>query len=203
MSLINRKEYYRREPFRDAALYLIICEGGKREPDYFKFFNELTSQLKVVTIPSYDGKSAPNHLISNANEAIKKNVDDNGDYELWFIIDVDRWEKHLHNIHNECSTKTNWNIAISNPCFEVWLYYHFKSIKPTNTNANSCSYWKSANHQIESGGFDSSRHPGLLNVANKNSQANFSETGYIPDIGSTQLHLLGNKIFSKVENILK
>jgi len=85
MALLDKRRYEKKEPFRDAIIFIIICEGEKREPDYFEFFNELTSQLKVISVASQKGESAPNHLITNAKEAVDKFNSDNGDYELWIV----------------------------------------------------------------------------------------------------------------------
>ena len=113
--------YQKLEPFRSAKLFVIICEGGKREPDYFEFFNGISSRIKVKPIPSDQGKSAPNHLLVKADEESKKNDFCEFD-ELWFVIDTDRWREHIHNLRTSCATKHNWFVAQSNPCFEVWLY---------------------------------------------------------------------------------
>ena len=31
--------YEKKAPFRDAFLFIIVCEGTNREPDYFRFFD--------------------------------------------------------------------------------------------------------------------------------------------------------------------
>ena len=203
MALLNKRSYVKKEPFRDAIILIIICEGEKREPDYFEFFNELTSQLKVIPVASKEGESAPNHLLSNANDAIEKHNSDNGDYELWFVLDVDRWRKHIHILQAETSTKNEWNIAISNPCFEVWLYNHFTDKLPDFKVINSCSDWKQLIPKIRKGGFDSTKHPTLLGDAIVNSKKNYKEEGYIPEVGRTQLFRLGEKIFDKTKKILE
>lgn len=203
MALLDKRRYEKKEPFRDAVIFIIICEGEKREPDYFEFFNELTSQLKVISVASQKGESAPNHLINNAKGAVDKFNSDNGDYELWIVLDIDRWKKHIHDIQKESSSKKEWNIAISNPCFEVWLYFHFTDKLPDLTNYTSCSNWKQLIPKLRKGGFNSTKHPTLLNDAINNSRKNYKEEGYIPEIGSTQLFRLGEKIYQITKKILE
>lgn len=202
MALLNKRLYTKKEAFRDAVIFIVICEGEKREPGYFKFFDSLTSQLKVLVFPSEDGKSAPNHMINNANETLKKLNSDEGAYELWFVLDVDRWKKHIHSLQKECNNRKYWNIAISNPCFEVWLYYHFKNNLPDVSNLSNCSVWKQIVDKCVNGGFDNTNHPTLINSAIKNSKNNYNEAGYIPEVGSTQLHKLGEKIFKLIKKVL-
>ena len=45
--------------------------------------------------------------------------------EVWFVIDTDEWGNKIISLKDDCNTKQSWNVAQSNPCFEIWLYYHF------------------------------------------------------------------------------
>ena len=49
--IIRRKEYAKREPSRDAHKIYIVCEGKGTEPAYFSFFEGLSSNLQLITIP--------------------------------------------------------------------------------------------------------------------------------------------------------
>jgi len=201
MRLLNKRAFEKKEPFRSASLFVIICEGEKREPQYFEFFDGLTSKIKVRPIPSSEGKSAPVHLIENANEAEKK-FEVVEDDDVWFVLDIDRWRDGIHVLQEECRKKKNWNVAISNPCFEVWLYYHFGQNPPNLQNPEACGNWKGLLPEINNGGFDSNRHPTLLENAIANSKKNFAENGYLPNIGSTQVFRLGERILPFVKSLL-
>ncbi len=202
MPLLNKREYSKKEPFRDANIYIIICEGEKREPEYFRFFEGLSSKLKLFVIPSHDGKSAPKHLIENATHFEKSIIKDEGDFELWYILDMDRWGSQIHSIESECRKRPDWNIAISNPCFEVWLYYHFTNKKFVDKEAKHCKNWKQIVSKLVDGGFNSNHHPTLIEDAILNSKKNYSEEGYIPDIGATQVHIISEKIFEITKHII-
>lgn len=203
MKLLNKRSYQKKDPFRDASLFVIICEGEKREPEYFNFFDKLNSKIKVITIPSIYGKSSPSHLIENADKSVVAlEISDNNKDELWFVLDFDRWElSDLHNIRRECSSN-GWNVAFSNPCFEVWLYYHFSNEKP-NGNLRNSSFWKKIIPQIQSGGFDSTMHPSLISKAIKNAKDNYESEGYFPKEGATEVYLLAENIYKLVKDILK
>ncbi len=72
----------------------------------------------------YETKSTPKWLLDRAIKYIEKEglIDEE---ELWFVMDIDRWEiEQIREIAELCKNNTNWHIAISNPCFEVWLYFH-------------------------------------------------------------------------------
>lgn len=197
--LINKLSYKKKEPFRDANLYIIICEGEKREVDYFNFFNGLSSKLKVHTYGNIDGRSSPNHVIKNASIQVDKYDLKNGD-EVWIILDTDHHIDQIPNVVKECK-ENNWFFAISNPCFEVWLYYHIKEDLPNSIPAK-CSEWKRIVSDLIQGGFNSNRHPTLLKDAIKNSKSNYKHDGFMPEIGSTNIFELGEKIYSLTEKIV-
>jgi hypothetical protein len=199
MPLLNKREYEKKEPWRDAIIFIIVCEGSHKEPEYFNFFHLLTKKIKVIAVPSSGGKSSPSHLIPNALAAIDKHNSDEGDYELWFVIDVDRWGEQIHELQNEASQNT-WNVVISNPCFEVWLNDHFESPKVPAENEEKCKSWKAHVHQ-EYGGFDHTKHQTYLERAINNASTKYSSSGYMPDVGKTQVFELGERIFelTKIE----
>jgi len=202
MPLTDRREYRKKQPFRDATLFVIICEGERREPEYFSFFDRLSSRIKVKTIPCNKGKSAPNHLLSNAHAASTENALTNKD-QLWIVLDKDRWSrKSMESILQTVRSKPAWNVAMSNPCFEVWLYFHFAKNIPVMTKTSGCKAWKAVTNQINPGGFDCSHHPVLIETATFNSINNYKETGYFPNPGSTQVFKLAEKILPLVKNYL-
>ena len=197
MPLLNKRLYEKKEPWRDATIFIIVSEGSHKEPEYFNFFHLLTKKIKVVTVPSVDGKSSPNHLISNAHNAISKYNSDSGDFELWIVMDVDRWTDHIHQLQNEAA-QNDWNVAISNPCFEVWLNDHFENPTFPDSNTEKCKSWKVHIHKNH-GGFDHTQHQTYLKNAISTANDKYSEKGYIPDIGKTQVFRLGIKLFDLTE----
>ena len=202
MTLKNRL-YKKRPPFRDAKLFVIICEGERREPDYFEFFDQITSKIKILPIPSSEGKSSPKHLHENAKNAVNK-FDINDDDELWFVLDIDSWEiNQIHDLKKECDDIKYWNIALSNPCFEVWLYYHFEKIVPELVDSSKCKEWKELIQKTNLKGFDPDIHPKFIGLAIKNSKINYKEKGYLPEIGSTQVFNLAEKIFPLIKDVLE
>lgn len=202
MPLLNKLKYSKKKPWRDAKLFLVICEGERREYQYFNYFDGLSRKLKIISVPNNEGKSAPKHLQVNAERAAQE-FDDGGDYELWIVMDVDVWkDKDLHELQTFCSEKS-WFVAISNPCFEVWLYFHFEKTGLEANHLNRCKTWKVEVDKLGNSGFDSAYHPALLATAIQNAKANYSEGGYFPSVGSTQIYRLGEKIYQLVEDVLK
>lgn len=193
--------YEKKAPFRDAFLFIIVCEGANREPDYFRFFDGMSSRVKVVPLQSA-GSSAPNQLVQIAMAAEQElSVDPNVD-KLWFVIDTDRWRNHLHSIRQECAIHTNWQVAQSNPCFEVWLYFHAKAQLPELPNIGQCNNWKPFLPQVIQGGFNPDFHPATIETATVNAKTSYQATGYFPDPGSTQVWQLAEELIPVIQKDL-
>ena len=147
----RNRGYKRGEPHRDARLFVIVCEGAKREKQYFEFFQQFSQRIKIRVLPPENNASAPNHFLTRAadyDETFGLTEDD----RLWFVSDRDRWEeKVLRNINEECDKHSNWRLAISNPCFEVWLFLHFRDIG--DTQADSSNAFKQALDELSPSGY--------------------------------------------------
>jgi len=136
--------------------------------------------------------------------------------EIWFVIDTDEWNKgNKINALREFCKKQNeqneqnehysaWTVAQSNPCFELWLYYHDFAKKPSENEVNSYSTFKDFLDKKIPGGFDNRKKPVLLGAAINNSKTNFIEVDGQPGLYSTEVHRLGEVIYPFVkESILK
>jgi RloB-like protein len=198
----RNKIYERREPTKQGKLYFIFCEGADRETTYFYYFNKLASQIILQIVPIDGGKNSPMGLYKNACQKLIKGPENlNPQYDLnvldevWFIIDTDKWGPEIIALRNVAKTHINWFIGQSNPCFEVWLYFHFHDQKPENFVAN----WKDYLNTVVKGGFDNRKHPVYIKRAIDNSIKNYSILDNKPDINSTELHVLGEKIYQLVQ----
>jgi len=123
-------------PFRDASLILIASEGEKTEASYFSFPFLLHRRVKILPIPSNNGKSSPSHVLDNLKKEAKKYNLTKGD-RLWLVIDRDRWRPYqISEVMGKRVCRLNIRVAISNPCFELWLYLHFAKL-PSDPVSNS------------------------------------------------------------------
>lgn len=197
----NKFVYEKKPPFRDAFYFIIVCEGTDREPDYFRFFDGMSSRVKIVPVTSSIGGSP--RLLIDAAIKTEKELDVHVERDrVWFVIDTDRWREQLHEIRMECDQRNHWTVAQSNPCFEVWLYYHVKAQLPTIENIECCSAWKPYLPKIIRGGFTSVTHPIAIEVAMENSRAVYEGTGYFPDPGNTQMWQLAEALLPLIKKEL-
>jgi hypothetical protein len=116
---------------RDARLIIIAAEGSNTEKKYFEdlaasFF---APNIHVEVIDRLDAGSDPETVLAALDEfhsqySLRSRYD-----ELWMVIDVDRWgERKLSEVGSLCFQK-NYKFAVSNPCFELWLLLHLKSLE--------------------------------------------------------------------------
>lgn len=118
--LLNRKV-----DVRDAKLFIIATEGEKTERQYFDIFEN--PKIRVVVIPSQGGKSAPKYVLERLDSI--KNIYDFGEGdELWLMIDTDRWGAAALSEVCQGALQKSFQLAVSNRCFELWLYLHFNDV---------------------------------------------------------------------------
>jgi hypothetical protein len=128
----ERKNFQRRSGLRDASLVVIACEGVVAEPDYFQGLKaELHNpRLHVEVLTRADpGHSSPQHLLRSLDAFAAEYRIRPGD-TLWLVADRDpqAWpEAMLSQVATGCQQR-HYQLAISNPCFELWLWLHFEDV---------------------------------------------------------------------------
>ncbi|MEA5617945.1 RloB family protein [Cronbergia sp. UHCC 0137] len=112
---------------------LIACEGSKTEPIYFRSIrNELRlATLEIIILPP-QSKTDPGSIIErliDERKQMKNNERWSSKDAAWAVFDGDEHiEKSITNwqsaINKAKSQKIN--LAITNPCFELWYLIHFQ-----------------------------------------------------------------------------
>ena len=214
--LVRSRRYERQEPLRDSRKIYIYCEGNKREFDYFRFFCGLSSNVNIIPIPSKDGKTDPEKLMEAAQEEFGINSDVSPKFTLdvsqqdnvWFVIDTDSWGNKITDLRNFCKSQNagldneTWYVSQSNPSFEIWLYYHKFSEKPVKNDVDKYSSIKEFVDAQIPGGFDSRKHPAMIEVAIQNAKATYEEENQVLKLYSTEVFKLGQVILPFVKDIL-
>lgn len=205
----RRRLFERQEAFRDAKSLYIFCEGKKTEPQYFWYFKEIDSRINIQIIaPEETENNSPTGLYKKAERLLIKSAENpNSTIELlpndevWFVIDTDKWGDKIGELRQLCLVQ-DWHVVQSNPCFEVWLYYHKQDIFPNFEGMEFAQNWKSFVNHIFKGGFNSSKHPIHISTAIKNAKTNYKEIDVSPHIGCTQVYQLGESIYQLVKEKL-
>lgn len=215
MILTNRL-FERVPPSREAKSIYIFCEGAKREFNYFEYFKELDSRINVEVYKLHPHEdNSPLGLLKIAEYCIiKSDMNPNPKYnfiegdEVWIVLDIDKdkdesREPQIEYIKAECDKSDNWFLVRSNPCFEVWLYYHSYSTMPNLIEPEKCSNWKQHVNDSFKGGFDSRKYPIYIETASINAKNNLISVDNKPDIGSTEVYILADSIIPLLKDKLK
>jgi hypothetical protein len=211
MILTNRR-FEREAPVREAKSIYIFCEGAKREYQYFDYFKEMDSRINVEVYklaPHEDNSPlgllsiAKNCIISSSENPKPKYTFQEND-EVWIVLDTDKdksesRDPQIKTVIKEITEFDNWTLTQSNPCFEVWLYYHLHKEKPDFEENEYCTNWKRIVNDSIKGGFDSRRHPIYIESATKNAETNFKLENAKPNIGSTEVFKLSKSILPLIK----
>ncbi|PIE73859.1 MAG: abortive phage resistance protein [Deltaproteobacteria bacterium] len=132
----RRRGFIRKKPLRDyRKLFIIATEGAETEPAYFAMFQSQSATVRVKLLDSRH-KSSPKQVFARAREYIIKQGLRKGD-SVWLVLDRDNWTvKQLHAVFLWCQ-ESLFHLAVSNPCFELWLLFHFQNGSSV-TSARNC-----------------------------------------------------------------
>lgn len=122
----------RRAPTRaPLPLLLVVCEGEVTEPQYLRGFGRAQGANTVrlhVEAPGGDPRALVRRAIELRDEAASRATrerDDNLAYdEVWCVFDVDDHARLPE--ARELAERSDIGLAVSNPCFELWLILHFR-----------------------------------------------------------------------------
>lgn len=109
----------RRPPFREPRLrLLVVCGGQRTEPDYFR---GLKGYLRnpAVQIRLKAKVCAPRELVEHARTIAPAGGDEFD--EVWCVVDSDEFDLEPA---AALAAKLDVRLAVSNPCFELWLLLH-------------------------------------------------------------------------------
>jgi hypothetical protein len=102
--------------------------------------------------------------------------------------------------YSEAKPYEAWNVAQSNPCFEVWLYYHHYTEKPDKEGVEERPSVKAYVNEQIAGGFDFQRDPARIQDAIDNSERNYSQQDNgNPDWFASEQFLLGKEMMEYVK----
>lgn len=193
----QNRNYKRNAPHRDSSFFVIVCEGAKTEIEYFEAFQHIEQQRIIIrTVPPDENKSAPKYVLERAvNESEKLNL--NGYDQLWMVMDIDRWKiDDLHLIQKECVQKSNWNLALSNPCFEIWLLAHAKELEGL-TALSGKDLKKQIGLLREEGIFPENPLHNLYLAISRALSVDTS-SHFIPERGTTKVYLLVQELIKRI-----
>jgi hypothetical protein len=118
---------------RPKKTLLVFCEGEKTEPQYLEALKrqpEVRDAAAVdLRIETGHGGAVPQTLVSLAIAARDRAAAEEGEIdEFWCVFDVE-WPKNHPGLKQaiQQARDNGIHLAVTNPCFELWLILHFQA----------------------------------------------------------------------------
>lgn len=104
---------------------LIVCEGKKTEPNYFKWYRDNCKQFINIEIFG-EGKNTTSLVKETIHirRQIQKDMNIKFD-QVWCVFDKDSFTNDIYNGAFELCKNSDIRPAYSNECFEIWYLLHF------------------------------------------------------------------------------
>jgi hypothetical protein len=125
-----RDKLVRRRPFREPRpRLLIVCEGKETEKGYFLDLRHHEKSLIDLEVrPGGVPKTLVEKAVQLKRDAERQARREKNSYlrydHVWCVFDID---EHPHIADAKQQARDNRvELAISNPCFELWLVLHFQ-----------------------------------------------------------------------------
>ena len=130
----ERRDFVRRSGFRDATLFVIATEGDVSEPKYFNGLKERwhNPRIHIEVMKRADASaSSPTSVLGTLDRFAEQFMLREGD-QMWLVVDRDSqsWKpREMADVARATGQKRHY-LAVSNPCFELWLLAHFENLSP-------------------------------------------------------------------------
>ena len=125
-----------------ACRILIVCEGEKTEPNYFKAFNTIANGSFVYDV---EAKGFGLNTIGVVNKAINLRDRSQIPYDaVWAVFDKDSFAANDFDSAIAIAEENNIGVAWSNEAFELWYLLHFQYRNTTMTRGDYKSAISSA-----------------------------------------------------------
>jgi hypothetical protein len=163
-------------------MFVLSFEGSVSEKKYFEDFRKSTlfnnsGLIEVISLKRPTNRGSDPISVKKLLQEAKKEYRFKDTDEFWLIIDRDDWEEiHNHNFDklvDDCKKENNFFLAMSNPCFEIWLILHLKDINELDEeqkrmitanerNSNSKNYIDIILSEIQGRGYNKRPNPRIF-----------------------------------------
>lgn len=210
-------DYLKGEATIETKIVFIISGGDKREKDYFKMLmkDRHIRRLKIAFVSKKGQGLVPSQMFELAKEYLfnKRFVTEtdsfsiDADDTLYLVQDMDEFEADIRAMFDKGDEIRQATWIVSNPSIEVWLFYHkFDTPKGyldegLKKPLSERSQWlKKKLDALVPGGINPINAFADIRIAIANSKANYKEYNGLPDVYSTQMHILAEDILNTLGN---
>jgi len=124
-------------------------EGEVEEPSYFRRLEQLDiideRRVRLIVLPPQHGESSPRAAVERMEQFVTDARPRPFD-PCWLVVDVDR-HKTLHEALTDARGRS-WQVAVSHPCFEVWLQLHHTDEPQGETSGDAKRAWRALRESL-------------------------------------------------------
>ncbi len=208
-SLNLSADYQKQDGERSPQLLFVVSGGAVREKNYLQPLQNLRTIKLAFASKSGQGLSPAQIDALISDYLSKSEFRTEGDVYhieegdcIFVLQDVDVFEDELQTILPNQPKMVHW--LISNPCFEIWLYYHYVSDDPhvrlgqmvPLSTAERSRWLKRELNNLVLGGISPQKAMEQLTVAIDRAQKYYREDDGIPSLFATRVYKLGEQIQS-------
>lgn len=203
--------YEKSASYADPSIVFIISGGAVKERKYFsRLMNHESERIRLVFISKEGQGLVPSQMQLEVEEALEEECFEDYDHNLihywdgdriYLVTDVDEFEHSLEKLIKQADSRFSW--IVSNPCFEIWLYYHFFDTPEALADGLALSedkrskWLKGRLHDMKAdeGGVRAEDAIFEIETAIGNSDKNYREKeNGLPEVYSTQMHILATRL---------
>lgn len=210
-------DYQKEMPTIDVSRFFVVSGGTKRERDYFEQFKS-SKRLSIIFVSQKGQGLKPEDMVREAMSSIEdESFCDyygtihtylDGD-KIFLIQDVDHFGKELKEFYLRDNSQEPYKWIISNPCLEIWLYYHFNGDvtcfqKCIEMIPKDRSGWlKREVDNVVKGGINPKNVIDKTQSAINNAKKHiaFDKDGY-PELFMTEMYIVAEEISSTIKDEL-
>ena len=203
---------------RSAALIFVISGGEVRERDFLKELiqRKRPHSLGVVFFSKEKQGLQPNQMHDHWLKMQKEKILEVEDQKysllsadkVYLLTDVDEYYEQLVGIVGKQSEEDSGQWIISNPCFEIWLYYCFAdnpckdlSVLETLDTKERSKELKRLGNKVVNGGLDPRKAFEKMKEGIEHSSEHYKEDeNSIPCLFSTQMHIMARFMVETMNN---
>lgn len=158
------------KPHFVVSRILVVCEGIKTEPNYFKSFNKKNNGVFVVELNFSGGGINTIQVVDEAIRLKEKAERKKQPYDIvWAVFDRDSFNPGKFNAAIIKAEANNIECAWSNEAFELWYLLHFEY---RNTGMNRADYCGKIEQHINASPLYNKKKPYKYK---KNDEAHYDE----------------------------
>jgi hypothetical protein len=200
-------------------MFILSYEGKISEKKYFEDFRKSdlfndSGLIEIISLKRPENRGSDPINVKKLLQEAKKEYRFKDTDEFWLIIDRDDWEE-IHNYNfdilvDDCKKENNFYLAMSNPCFEIWLILHLidinefeeddkERIVANAKNSNSKNYIDTILSEIQGRGYNKRPNPQLFLPLTKTAINRAKE---LDDENQDYPKQLGTHIYKLIEKLI-